>query len=515
MIDRNLLLVSTGENVTCMDMCRSFQPNSIPIFVTGTAAGKVEANYGFENIGMDASMRVTQWRTAYSLRHTSKVIGVGVIETKSCIVIVSASANEIIYRHMLEPDMVIKKTNGQIAALKTFDGSNVCIAMQNGNILIHELEFDATCGEYKIAPKQVIKAADIKSNIKETSYVGLNMKHTTRPFDEMAIFDHGRKIALTSASALAVFSLNQTDFKPYHSKSVLSNGGIKKVARQTHAEHAWLMRNSTISVLSAGTRTEKIIPKFADDLCDLCVFQQCILIALASSGKYYLVDPVRGVFYSSEIPGCGTAFAIKEIEDRLYILCSGTPTDCRINTDIINGKVLITQLIRGNKTYGASEFPLSQQKLPPKDHVDSVFGALFRWCTLKAGVEIKGKNVRQMANECYYLSLALPVLVPANICRLFDTYMDTMPDHVMYIMLKCIHGVIKVAAPPIKYDIARVLTRCFLGFWRHRDFALHLILIDAEIAKLAREWIAGAAFEMSEFEQTIDLIKQAECLDAI
>jgi len=516
-IGRSVFLVSEqSSDTTCMDIIYSLPPNSLPVIISGRADGTVVTSHGHENLTFDAFARVTQWKVEYSQKHSSKVIGVGILECKpSCLVAISASANDLIFRHLLEPEAVLgyRKNvlhGSRITAFRVFADSCVCIATESGDITIYELEPVKNKNEYALAKKQFLPAASFKYGIPDMKYVGLKAVRTPHSFDKILLVDRGQKIALASPKSLSVFSvLENGTLKVYYEKDVSSLGGIVDVARQTRADYAWLLRDGTITTAISAVRTKVT---GLSGLSAMAVFQQNIMFVLGECGAYHLTE--SSVLFSGQIAGCRKTFGIKEINDCLFVLSSGVPEDLRINPDIVVGNVIISQLIRDNKTFGVPTFPPNLHEIPPKNHVDRVIGVLANWRAAGITLEIPQRHVRQVANECYYLSLALPQIVLGMICNLFDSGLDSgMLDHVIYVFLKCIQGMLRTTTDKTaKHTMARVLTKCYLGQWKHREFVLHLLSVDKEIAKMASEWIQDAIWNMTWSEQLSKLMEKAECL---
>lgn len=74
-----------GGEVSCINMHIVTQTYTIPVIAYGTDIGNVAALYGFENMTGDSTIRVTTWNTKYAERHSSRVLAVGIIESKVCI----------------------------------------------------------------------------------------------------------------------------------------------------------------------------------------------------------------------------------------------------------------------------------------------------------------------------------------------------------------------------------------------------------------------------------------------
>ncbi len=514
---RSVFLVSiSASKISCMDMTYSLPPNSLPVVVAGMVDGSVVSYYGYENLAGDSAARVTPWSTRYSKKHTSEVIGVGIVESRSNLVVVSASRDEIITRYLLEPDGCIdqKKTNNnQVTALVAFDGTKVAVAMAGGEIVVFELESDPSRSKHKLAKRQVIQTSKLKCMETTTNFVGLKMVSQILPFDQIELVDYSQKIAFSSAKTLAIFQTQQDgSLKLYYEKSVADHGGIRSIARQTHTEHIWLMRDGTMDIVLSGGKHLRKIAKFSEDLASISIFQQQAVLALSRSGGFFLADVRKGVIYSDSV--AGRIFGVREINDCLFVLHEGKPQNLRIPPSTsLHGRVVFSQLIRDNKTFEIPRDFTTPQMIPPKNHVQQVMDTLALWCSSDGMREIPSRVARQLVNECFYLATAIPTIVPSSVCQLLEAKMESAPDNAIYILLKCVQSMVPVAADSVKPTMARVLTQCYLMHWVHHKFVLRVLReFDKSTREKIWEWIVSAFWEMPGSEQLCELCEEAKCL---
>lgn len=498
----------SGESIICMDMRIIAQIYTIPVIVYGTLSGEVSSLYGFENMTCDSSIRKTTWTTKYSAKHSSKVLSVGIIESRANAFVVSASSDELLVHYLLDPETIICKytpsSGSKITAMRTTQDNQIFVALSDGGVEVMCLELRAPRNTmYRMNVKHSIKASRFKSLSRVASIVRLDIVYSVEPFDVMCPLDESQKVAALSSKSLVV--LSSPDANIYYEKTV-ANCGILAVARQTHADHAWLMRDGTINVLfSKKTST---MTELADKgVCDLAMLNNQTMIAVGSRGEFYFVDG-KQVLYADKILGCDKAFCAREIGNVLYVLQFGTPEILRINTDVMREScAFIFPILKDNKTFKIPQTPLLPHLFPPRKHVNLVLQRLAKWCA--APIEIPARQMRQTINECYYLSLAIPDYVPGSICKIFEMSIGgtDLSDQAIYVMLKCIQVVMKMCA---KTKIARVLSLCYLTNWNHRYFVLHLLAKDPEIAALAKTWISDAIFSMPPSSELCELVEAAE-----
>lgn len=499
-----------------MDMHIATQTYTLPVIIYGSRAGDVASLYGFENLAGDSSLRTTTWNAKYSIKHSRPVCAVGVIETKSNIFVVSVSSAELIVRHLLEPDAIICKnqSKSQITAMRTTPDTidtRIFVALSNGSIEVLSLELNANTKTYSVVVKHVIAASRLKSVTRVSRIVGLEIVSDVVPFDTLCLIDKSQKVAALSPTSLVVFS--GSDAKVYYEKSLVNDpgNGILSVARQTHTDHVWLMRDGTINTLY-GKRQTVMSTSVARDVCDIALLQSQVMLVVGRDNAVYISDG-KQILYSDIIRGCIQTFCIKEINDTIYVLQCGIPEMLRINTDIVRGpRALLYPVLRDGKTFETPTAPLLPQLLPPRSHVDDVMNRLAGWCSAPCSLEIPSRQARQTINECHYLALAVPDYVPSAICRILETHMDSASDQAIYVMLKCVQAVMRTENTKTKMKFARVLTECYLTNWNHRHFVLHLLSRDEEIARMADGWIADACFEMQGGTELGDLIDAAKCV---
>lgn len=413
--------------------------------------------------------------------------------------------------HLLEPARIICKHVPALymTSMLIAKDSQIFTAASDGSIEILELELRSPRSNlYKLTTKRSIAASRFKSMVPVTRVVKYDIVSSVEPFDVMHPLDKSQKVVALSTQSLVV--LNSVEARTYYEKALSDDSsckcGVLSIARQTHTDHVWLLRDGSIHVLYAK-KTNVITSLTKHELCDLAMLHNQSMIAVGKYGGIHLIDGNQ-VLYSDKIQGCVSSSGIREINDTLYVLQHGTPEILRVNTDIIHGPcAFIFPVLRDNKTFEIPRSPLLPQFLPSRKYVDSILRRLVDWCS--APVEISARQSRQIVNECYYLALAIPDYVPNAICRIMETNIDRseMSDQAIYVMLKCIQAVLRIGS---KTQIARVLTMYYLGNWKHRHFVLHLLTKDSEIASIAKPLIVDALWSMPPTTELCELVDKAK-----